>query len=73
MISGSVVVPFQKGPCGEGGRVRGFLLPLLVEVSVLVVLLLISFSLYFLDLDKQNLEEEKEEKEVICLLHCYKI
>jgi len=26
MISGSVVVPFQKGPCGEGEEMRGFLL-----------------------------------------------
>jgi len=45
MISGSVVVPFQKGPCGEGGRMRGFLLPLLEEASVVVlVLLLILFE-----------------------------
>ena len=43
MISGSFVVPFQKGPCGEGGRIRGFLLPLLVVVLVvgLVLFLLI--------------------------------
>ena len=30
------MVPFQKGPCGEGGRMRGFLLPLLEEVAVVV-------------------------------------
>jgi len=39
-------VPFQKGPCGEGGRMRGFLLPLL-EAAVVVlflVLLLIFFE-----------------------------
>ena len=41
MISGSVVVPFQKGPCGEGGRMRGFLLLLLEAVVVVLVLLLI--------------------------------
>ena len=36
-------MPFQKGPCGEGGRMRGFLLPLLVVVVVdgLVLFLLI--------------------------------
>ena len=35
-------MPFQKGPCGdgEGGRMRGFLLPLLEEVVVVVVLVL---------------------------------
>ena len=39
------MVPFQKGPYGEGGRMRGFLLPLLEEASVVVlVLLLIGFS-----------------------------
>ena len=39
-------MPFQKGPCGEGGRMRGFLLPLL-EAAVVVlflVLLLIFFE-----------------------------
>ena len=34
------MVPFQKGPCGEGGRMRGFLLPLLVVVVVVVGLVL---------------------------------
>ena len=29
-------MPFQKGPCGEGGRMRGFLLPLLEDASVVV-------------------------------------
>ena len=41
MISGSVVVPFQKGPCGEGGRMRGFLLPLLEEAAVVVLVLVL--------------------------------
>ena len=41
MISGSVVVPFQKGPCGEGGRMRGFLLPLLEAAVVVLVLFLL--------------------------------
>ena len=42
MISGSVVVPFQKGPCGDGGRMRGFLLDLeevLVDALVLFIFL----------------------------------
>ena len=39
MISGSVVVPFQKGPCGENGRWRGFLLCWL-EAAAAVVLFL---------------------------------
>ena len=48
MISGSVVVPFQKGPCGEGGRMRGFLLPLLLEeASVVVLVLLLIFFFEF--------------------------
>jgi len=34
-------VPFQKGPCGEGGRMRGFLLSLLVVVVVGLVLFLL--------------------------------
>ena len=34
-------MPFQKGPCGEGGRMRGFLLLLLEAVVVVLVLLLI--------------------------------
>jgi len=34
MISGSVVVPFQKGPCGDGvEEIRSFLLPLLEEAK----------------------------------------
>ena len=44
MISGSVVVPFQKGPCGEGGRMRGFLLPLLEAAVVVLVLFLLIFE-----------------------------
>ena len=32
-------MPFQKGPCGEGGRMRGFLLPLLEEAAVVVLVL----------------------------------
>ena len=44
MISGSLVVPFQKGPCGEGVEMRGFLLPLLeAAVVVLVLVLLLIF------------------------------
>ena len=45
MISGSIVVPFQKGPCGEGGRMRGFLLPLLLLPGVVVLVLLLIFFL----------------------------
>ena len=47
MISGSVVVPFQKGPCGEGGRMRGFLLPLLLLPVVVVLVLLLIFFVEF--------------------------
>ena len=43
MISVSVVVPFQKGPCGEGGRTRGFLLALVEETAVVVLVLLLIF------------------------------
>jgi len=40
-------VPFQKGPCGEGGReMRGFLLPLLEEASVVVLVLLLIFRIF---------------------------
>ena len=46
MISGSVVVPFQKGPCGEGGRMRGFLLPLLEAAVVVLVLFLLIFGFF---------------------------
>jgi len=46
MISGSVVVPFQKGPCGEGGRMRGFLLPLLEAAVVVLVLVLLLIFLF---------------------------
>ena len=35
------MVPFQKGPCGEGGRMRDFLLPLLEVASVVVLVLLL--------------------------------
>jgi len=44
MISGSVVVPFQKGPCGEGVEMRGFLLPLLEAAVVVLVLFLLIFE-----------------------------
>jgi hypothetical protein len=47
MISGSVVVPFQKGPCGEGGRMRGFLLPLLEETAVVVTVVVLVLLLIF--------------------------
>ena len=42
MISESVVVPFQKGPCGDGVEVLGFLLDLeevLVDALVLFIFL----------------------------------
>ena len=42
---------FQKGPFGEGGRMRGFLLPLLEEASVVVlVLFLLIFFVWLCDL-----------------------
>ena len=41
------MVPFQKGPCGEGGRMRGFLLPLLEAAVVVLVLLLIFLNFRF--------------------------
>ena len=41
------MVPFQKGPYDEGGRMRGFLLPLLEEASVVVLVLLLIFVFYF--------------------------
>ena len=49
-------MPFQKGPCGEGGRMRGFLLPLLEEASVvvLVLLLIFGFPLFSQHQSKQN-------------------
>ena len=47
MILGSVVVPFQKGPCGEGGRMRGFLLPLLEVASVVILVLVLLIILIF--------------------------
>jgi len=37
-------VPFQKGPCGEDGRTRGFLLPLLEAAVVVLVLFLLIFE-----------------------------
>jgi len=47
MISGSVVVPFQKGPCGDGvEEIRSFLLPLLEEAAAVVVLVLLFFLIY---------------------------
>ena len=55
MISGSVVVPFQKGPCGEGKAVLGFLLPL-VEV---VVWMLSFFSLFVLMIKKRKMSKIK--------------
>ena len=42
------MVPFQKGPCGEGGRMRGFLLPLLEEAAVVVLVLLVIFYFFYL-------------------------
>ena len=47
MISGSVVVPFQKGPCGDGvEEIRSFLLPLLEEAAAVVVLVLLFFLIF---------------------------
>ena len=40
-------MPFQKGPCGEGGRMRGFLLPLLLLPVVVVLVLLLIFFFEF--------------------------
>ena len=37
------MVPFQKGPYDEGGRMRGFLLPLLEAAVVVLVLFLLIF------------------------------
>ena len=66
MISGSLLVPFQKGPCGEGGRMRGFLLPLLEEASVVVLVLLLiflNFPLFSQHQSKQNnLKKVKKEE-----------
>ena len=45
MISGSIVVPFQKGPCGEGKAVLGFLLPLVEVVVDALVLFIILFTI----------------------------
>ena len=70
MISGSVVVPFQKGPCCEGGRMRGFLLPLLEEASVVVlVLLLIFFEFppfsHNTKVNRTNFVESKRERKLL--------
>ena len=74
MISGSVVVPFQKGPyfCRATRDERlGFLLPLVEAAVVFLVLLLISplfflFSLLSfmssLFLQHQNKQEEQKER-----------
>ena len=59
MISGSVVVPFQKGPCGEGGRMRGFLLPLLEAAVVVLVLVLLLILFSFFPLFSQHLKVNK--------------
>ena len=56
-------MPFQKGPCGEGGRVRGFLLPLLEETSVVVLVLLLIFE-FFLPLLSHNTKVNKEKNEI---------
>ena len=45
MISGSVVVPFQKGPCGENGRWRGFLLCWLEAAAAVVLVLFLTCDL----------------------------
>ena len=61
-------MPFQKGPCGEGGRMRGFLLPLLVVVVVGLVLFLLILVLVLSPLlsqhqSKQNNLIKKLKKE----------
>ena len=48
MISGSVVVPSQKGPCGERVEMRGFLLPLLEAAVVVLVLFFYMYSFIFI-------------------------
>ena len=60
MISGSVVVPFQNGPCGEGGRTRGFLLPLLEEAAVVVLVLLL--LIFFLNSPLFSQHQSKQNK-----------
>ena len=82
MVSALLVVPFQKGPYGEGGReMRGFLL-FLLEAAVVVCLVLllifvplsfISFSNFTQHKSKQNkilgkYKREREEKEAWLLL-----
>ena len=49
MVFALLVVPIQKGPYGEGGRKRGFLLPLVEEAAVvgLVLLLVAPFFVLF--------------------------
>ena len=68
-------MPFQKGPCDEGGRMRGFLLPLLEEAAVVVlVLLLIFFFFFWSPLFSQHQSKQKilkqngpvEERGAIC-------
>ncbi len=47
------MVPFQKGPYGEGGRKRGFLLPLgeLGEEAAVVGLVLLLVAPFFVLFD----------------------
>ena len=54
-------MPFQKGPCGEGGRMRGFLLPLMVLLVVVLVLLLIFFGFWFAP-SSHNIEHQSKQK-----------
>jgi len=62
MISGSVEVPFQKGPCGEGGRMRGFLLPLLEDASVVVLVLFLLIFLFFPLFSQHQSKQNKTKK-----------
>jgi len=54
-------VPFQKGPCGEGGRTRGFLLPLLEEAAV-VVLVLFLLILNFFEFSPRLSQHQNKQK-----------
>ena len=56
------MVPFQKGPYDEGGRMRGFLLPLLEEASVVVLVLLLIFVFYFLSPFSHNTKVNRMQK-----------
>ena len=56
-------MPFQKGPCGEGGRMRGFLLPLLEEVAVVVLVLFLLIFFEFSPLLSQHQSKQKKSEQ----------